>query len=250
MTLPTDYANLQAWYDASQHSGSDTDPVSTATDYGGAANHANAAGAERPLYRTNIFPTGKPAFDFDGSDDVLTMPGTVSTYTNAGAACSVFMAVIVGAYRTEGANWYNNEGILGDISNGHFNVLMRSTNPYLEAANYDGSTTALVDVTSPAAGTAFVYHMRTDSTNLYASVNGGTEVSAASGASSGIAGTMVLGRGISGLGGFFIGKIGEVFIYSAARSAGEVTALNQYLRDKWIAAYTGVPRSQPNVYRM
>ena len=71
--LPSDLTGLMLWYDASQESFSDNDPVGTWTDWSGNGSHATqATTGSKPTFKTNII-NGKPALYFT-TDDYLTIP--------------------------------------------------------------------------------------------------------------------------------------------------------------------------------
>jgi hypothetical protein len=68
---PTDVANCEMWLAADNLSGlNDGDPVSTWADASGNNRDGVVAGANRPVYKTNIL-NGKPVVRFDGVDDYM-----------------------------------------------------------------------------------------------------------------------------------------------------------------------------------
>jgi hypothetical protein len=75
---PDDLSHLQFWFDASQESFGNNDPVGTMTDWGPSGNHGGAAGTERPTFLINQI-NGLPAFDFDGTNDEIALSGTIAT---------------------------------------------------------------------------------------------------------------------------------------------------------------------------
>lgn len=83
---PTDIANLEAWYSAEAVTGlSDNTSVATWNDISGNARHATgvAIGANKPLYRTTLGPSGGAAIQFDGSG-YFTLPSAVFSGATAG----------------------------------------------------------------------------------------------------------------------------------------------------------------------
>lgn len=67
---PDALSGLAYWWRSDDLVLSDTDPVSTWTDRVAGVPFTQSSTA-RPIYKTNIFPTGKPAVRFDGTDDYL-----------------------------------------------------------------------------------------------------------------------------------------------------------------------------------
>jgi hypothetical protein len=233
MTLPTDYANLQGWWDASQEVYANNDPVGSATDWSGNARHATHTGANRPTFKTSII-NGLPVFDFDGTDDYLQIGSAAAYVTDT--AYSVFAVFIADTIGTDSVNYYEDDAIIAGQD--YFGVHFRSTGPKIIAYNNDGSVDGVE--TTIATGTAYVYHQRHESNVLYASLNGGSETSTASGTTATLGGDFYIGRnGSSGQYADF--KLGELFIYSVARTTGEISALNTYLYNKWLVVASSQP---------
>lgn len=75
-------SGLKMWLDADAMSLNNNDPVASWTDQSGNNNHAvQDTASYRPLFKTNIL-NGKPAIVFDGSNDYLTIDGTMVVNTN------------------------------------------------------------------------------------------------------------------------------------------------------------------------
>jgi hypothetical protein len=238
MALPTDYANLTGWWDVSQESFANNDPVAALNDLVATNDFVQATEANKPLYKTNIFPTGLPGLDFDGSNDVMT--NTDINVFLAAATYSAFVVVWIDVINTANGDAYLNDAVYAD-SNGHMGLHLHSTTPNAELYSYDG---AFKEAATPVStGVAQVIHTRHESGNIYISVNGGTEASVAAGDMTNTAGNFKLGQGAGS--GYFDGKIGEFFIYDVARSTGEIAALITYLSEKWITVAGSAPMVRP-----
>lgn len=232
MVAPTDYGNLTGWWDISQESFSNNDPVQTFNDINGTRDFTQATLGNRPLYKTSIFPTGLPGLDFDGTNDTM-ISNDIDTFLSA-STYSAFVVVWIDVINTTNSDAYLNDAIYGD-TNGHMGLHLHGTTPNAELYSYDGAFKELsIAITT---GAAHVIHTRHESGNIYISVDGGSESSLAAGNMTNIAGNFKIGQGNSS-GGFLDGKIGEFFIYDAARSSGEITALINYLMAKWVTAGT------------
>ena len=233
MTAPTDYADLELWFDASQESFANNDPVTVITDRS-ANGYNTTAAVGTPLFKTGVFPLGGPAFDLDGTDDYFTL-GSLGAFITA-SAFTFFAVIIVDAIDTDhSVNMYQNDCLIGVSSSVCAFGSMRSTGPVIGAYIYDVHAPVTIAYSTP-----YVMMNRLDGGSIYTSINGGTEASVVSG-DSGTTGDVYLGR--ASVANYFNGQVGELFIYSSVRSTGEITALNTYLSEKWIsaAAPTGPP---------
>lgn len=73
---------LRMWLDANAMALNNNDPVSSWTDLSGNNKHAvQDTASYRPLFKTNVL-NGKPAVVFDGSNDYLTIDGSMVANTN------------------------------------------------------------------------------------------------------------------------------------------------------------------------
>ena len=228
MTLPTDYAGLTLWLDATQDSFSDGDPVGTWTDRSGNSRNFTGVTTARPTFKTNIFGS-KPALMFDGND-VLSIAALSNTIVpkSASSTFAVFKAI---TFPTDATPVYNNGAILGD-ADGFFSLNIAGTTNGIGAYTHDPQF-EVVQSAGIALDTMYVAHMRHDSVNLVVSLDG-VETSTPCAARDGNNVAVEIGGSYST---FFINAyIAELFCYSAARSAPEVAALITYLDEKWSGA--------------
>lgn len=249
MTLPTDYAGLTGWYDASQESYANNDPVDTWTDRSGNANHFTSSLTARPTFKTGLFPLGGSALDFDGSDDQLSAAGSVGTFISASAMTAFFVFIVDTISTNDTTTYYTNQAIFASSGGGIQIPYFRSAGPVVGAYNYDPAAPDAVEVAVTAAA-AHVVMVRHEAGSLYISIDGGSESSVASGDSA-TSGDPRFGVNVVST--YFDGKLAELFFYNVALATGEIAALNTYLSTKWITAadtYTGFPRPQQAVYRM
>lgn len=231
MALPTDYANLSGWWDASQESFANNDPVGTITDKSGNSRNLTGAGAARPTFKTAMFPRGGSGFDFDGTDDAVTSAATFETFAPAAAYSFAFL-FIANTIGTANANSYDNDAVFCE-TNGNCSLYLHSTTPTAGLGHWDGADKKQTQTI--VTGTACVITGRYDGTNIYIAKDGGAEASTAAGTRS--AGGFFLRFGANYNSAQFADiTIAEGFFYSVARTAGEMATMASYLTGKWISA--------------
>lgn len=232
MAVPTDYAGLQGWWDASQESFANNDPVGTFTDRSGNSRNLTSTLTARPTFKTSMFPLGGSGIDFDGTDDKLASAADFTVFTST-TAYTAFVVVTPNTIGTAAAAYYDNDAVWTE-QNGNAALAFHSTTPTVLAGNWDGSADSVSKTV--AAGTSYVVMVRHESSNLYISIDGGAESSVASGTTaSGANFKLQLGANYANAA-FADITIGELFIYNVALTTSEISALNDYLRNKWIAA--------------
>ena len=242
------------WVNGGAHTGTPADgnavqAWSRETD--GSLTPAHAAynsGTTAPAYRSGTPLMLLPCLDFDGTNDEMRIVGdaTVTDYRNDGLIFAASGKTIIVAFYAESITLTGGtdscHSIIGNDS-GYFNLYCRDEagTKKLKFFNYDG-TVNNVDQTI-TAGTTVVACARHDGTNVYLSVDGGSESSTASGASATWPNMSVwIGRANGGPG-FFDGRIGEIACYNAALTGTGLTDAIAYFRSKWQGVGGGAPDS-------
>jgi hypothetical protein len=166
-------------------------------------------------------PNSIACADFDGSSDYLVTTDLARYFLSFNSAMMVVsgifdtLTIALASFRSEGHP-------MTCLSDGTM-LINAFSNNNVYGAHYDGSGPP-VDNASAAisATTAYVFTLRHSGGNIYLSVNGGTEVSAASGTITSLASTLNLGyRG----NGFLDGKIFEAVTFSTPPSTADIATL-------------------------
>jgi hypothetical protein len=201
------------------------------------AHAAYAAAGRTPLYRSGTPLMMLPCLDFDGTDDELRVVGdaTRASYLNTGEfmgdqAKTILVAFWAEAVTSTSADPSELHAVVGTSGDCNLSLKDVAGTPTLQFNNHDGSWDTVSKTV--ATGTTVVACARHDTSNIYLSVDGGSESSTASGATSGwpIA-ELRVGRGGGSV--FFNGRVGEIAIYSAALTGTDLTAAIAYFRLKW-----------------
>lgn len=224
ITNPNDFASTQVWLDAQQHSASNDDPVSTATDYHtGGGNDFTGASDVRPLYKTNIH-NGHPIFRFDGTDDVLSK------------AMSIAQPLTVGLFLAKRSTGFAvNRGII--CGTGFGGLIYAEADSPERWALYSGT------------GSVFDGNIDTSFHTIIAVFNGASSLIRVDGSETtgnpGIVGyvtPITIGSNTDSPSGTYSDvDVGEVVICNAALSAGNITDLEAYFTAHWAAAATAKP---------
>jgi len=199
------------------------DPVGSWLDQSG-NNHdvSQAAAALRPLKYTGQV-NGKPALTFDGNDDRFsTGPAFNTIFTNA--AKSIYVVCNPTSFNTDAATLYQNELVTGQSAAYWAFPYFRSTGPVAGHYNHDGAPDGVT--TSTATGWQIV-HGRHNGTNIYISMNGAAEASAASGNTTNMTGSFVVGYLIGT--GYFTGQVARILCYNAVHDAAQKAQNLAYL---------------------
>jgi hypothetical protein len=183
--------------------------------------------------------------DFNGSnemyvlwDDTGVTAQLLSAILGAGAK-TLIAAIYVKGVTSNAAGAWNNEAIFCDQVTGKgtfFGLHLRNTGSGYKiiAYNWGGSENKVeLDI---LLNTSYVVTLRHDGTNLYISLNGGSESSVASTNTTDMTGACVLARSIPAFPIFFNGRIGEIAFYNAALTGTNLTDANSYFTSKWLAA--------------
>lgn len=199
----------------------------------------NASGTA-PLWDQSSPALPLPDLLFDGSNDnmiLTTRTGTTfAPISNLlGTAGKTFLVAfqVHAASLNSGNPWLNH--VIMQDSNEFFGLLVRKSGSgpdvyQLQFYNWDGNAD-LVEIPI-TLDTSYVACYRHDGTNLFGSINGGSESSVASG-------TTTNGGGAMRVGGFptdrfFNGSIGEMLCYNVALTGGALTDAVSYMTDKWL----------------
>jgi len=194
--------------------------------------------ATAPAFRSSSPLMLDSCLDFDGSDDVL-----VATTQNGGAAkalsqfisSSAFTAIVAfyaeSITNTDGSAPYNNHAVIAD-NGGFWGIHLRdaSGQKKVQCYNWDGNAD-FVEL-NINTGESVVIMFRHEGGNLFASVNGGSESSAASGNTSTLTGQLKVGDVLSK----FNGRIGEFAIWNAALTGTDLADAISYFTSKWLAS--------------
>lgn len=200
--------------------------VSQWDDQSGNGNNFTASSTAQPAFSSSDAAFGsRPVLTWDGSNDVMTGPALSAFVANN--AYTVFAVVNVTTIHTSTVNFELNDAIVGE-SGGLFALYLRST-PTIGIYNWDGNRDTAA--TSISTATTFIVTARHASGSLGIRINEGSETTAASGNTTGLTGTVTLGKSSSTQ--FYGGKISEVIILNSW--PGEVVAhtCRQYLSDKY-----------------
>lgn len=186
-----------------------------------------------PKYRTNV-KNGLPCVVFDAASLQHLLGDIELGDIITDAAFTLFVVMCVDTYNSTSTLPQSCEGpIIGyDVSGGlRWGVTLRATGPQIKGTNYDG-TRDTAAMTGPAAGTWVIAELRHSGGNIYISINGGTETSAASGNATNLADFVYLGKTPS-IPKYFSGKIAEIINAPSALSSGDRATIRDYLNKKW-----------------
>jgi len=154
---------------------------------GGVAALSQSTVAYRPTI-TTAGPTGAQCLNFDGIDDCL-FGSAISNYI-AAASGLIVISFIADVIDASNVTVYANEGLMGD-SGGFMGLFTKAGPDAVHFYNYDGTTDT---VSTPVTeSVAYVAEWRHEGGVGYVRINGGTEVSIASGNTSGLTGLLGIG---------------------------------------------------------
>lgn len=175
---------------------------------------------------------------FDGSNDVFTIQNRTATGTTFVAGLiTQSLATIAISFKAvdislNSATSYQNHGLIAD-ADGFMGIYIRDDSGTFRAYgyNWDGNEDAPNATFSGETDEHYAIY-RHDGTNVYISVDGGSESSAASGANSdNLNQAWLIGKGFGSTP--FNVHIGEIAIYNAALTGADLTALNARFA-RWI----------------
>ena len=200
---------------------------------GGTVDFTQGTDANRPLSGRLVNGCASPDF-VPGSSTQMTSTKKVTDVATATSSC-VLCVVDIDAIPTaiSGVNWYNADGIIGD-SGAYWGIALGTVGGVPKAAV--GTASPGVMVTATISTGRRLIQGRLAGGTLYMRVDGGAESSAASGGYSNILGSLVIGRGYTGGGGFLDGALATLIAIDPAPTDVELAALRSYLSSKY-----GVP---------
>lgn len=231
------------WVDGGSHTGTPGDGSAVqawSRETDGSVNPAHAAyqtGTTAPVYRSSTPLMALPCLDFDGSDDYMVVVGNATVNDNLGAnnfvglsAKTILLAAYFETIASTQTAAQDNDGVIGGAS--HFGIFVKDSGGTKKVmwTAYDGAWGDVVEQTI-TTGTTVVICARHDGTNLYLSVDGGSESSIANGATSAEASAITIGRATGGT--RMNGRIGEIAVYNAALTGANLTDAIAYFRQKW-----------------
>jgi hypothetical protein len=232
------------WVNGGPHTGTPADNGAVqvwSAEADGSVSPANAAyptSGREPAYRSGTPLMLLPCLDFDGTDDELRTVNnaSISDYLNSGSflgdqAKTIIVAFYAESITSSNADPVENHSIIGGSESFVLSCKSVSGTPKVQFCNNDAGWDTIEQTI--AATTTVVACARHDATNIYLSVDGGSETSAASGATSGWPNTYI-NIGKAGGGAVrFNGRIGEIALYNAALTGSDLTDAIAYFRLKW-----------------
>ena len=210
------------------------------TPYWDDVEHADIVAAETsaaPEWRSGTPLMLLPCLDFDGAGDFYTLANNDNTAAKAlsalitNSAFTIMVSVYVDAIATNAANPYDNDAIIAD-NGGFFGIHLKTGNAVFY--NWDGNADSIVLPISLA--TSYVLMFRHEGGNIYASLNGGAESSAASGNTSDVSNTVRIGKNNGSGNKFFNGRMGEIAVWNVALTGSDLTDAHAYFAAKWLEA--------------
>jgi hypothetical protein len=195
------------------------------------------AGTE-PLYVADGIKAGLGSVEFDGFNDYLhtiadasTTDAAMSNFFAAGAK-SMYLAIWLTGNGSNDATVYNNNGIVIDVGT-YFGLLAKTVTGVtaLHAYNWDGNADSVSVAVSQ--GVLLIVSIRHNGTTLKLRVNGGTEVSVASGNTQNITNALEIGRSNNGSARYQAMRIGEMILYNTSHSDGDRDLNEAYLTGRW-----------------
>jgi len=149
-------------------------------------------------------------------------------------AKTLLLSVRFLAASTNNAALYDNKSPVGD-DGGYFGVPLKSNAGVhtLYPYNWDGDEDGNSSGQTVSLDTNYIVSVRHDATNIYLGINGGTETSEASGATSDMTANLVFGQWY---GGFMNFEMGEIATYNAAITGSALSDTIQAMYDDWVVA--------------
>lgn len=186
--------------------------VSTLFDQSGNSRNLTAGVGVRPAVATQ---GGITVADFTPNTHALSTSVQMSNFITASAGYMVFVLRMDAQVSTQSVI-FRDSGVITQVD-----VLTSSSQ--MRAYNDDGTgDVAAGTATAVSPPNTYVFEWRHEGGNIYARLNGGTEVSAASGNSSALTGSFSISRVATAS---FDGKLFEAYIWSTVPSSGDRTAI-------------------------
>ncbi len=136
------------------------------------AGDSDTRDATESLFAPDVSISPPDIADFNGTDQFLTLDGTVGDYLDA-TAYSGWALVFIDAIDTDSGTFYLNDHIFADDTGGYFGVCLQSTGPtvtayHLDAVTYQGASTTC------ATGAWTLIQWRYDGTDVGVRVDSGS----------------------------------------------------------------------------
>lgn len=236
---PASISGITAWWDASDASTlfdtvdngaavSADGAVARMEDKTGNNRHFKASTVgTRPIRKTAV-QNGRDAIRFDGSNDRM-FSSVEFGDAFASTASTCFIVAKATAVTTNNALIYENEVVLSENGGLHSWFVVKSDDTVATSGfDSDDRVASLTYV----PGSWIVLTSWHDGSNLFASINGGTSVSAALGTRTSTTFSLNLGADYSQAY-FFNGDVGEILAYNQALSSENRSAVESALMTKW-----------------
>jgi len=234
---PPQVSGLVAWFDASDPSSVQGNPVTQWTDKSGVGNSATATTG--PAYTRD--PQGRPCMSFTGTqwfESTATVPATTHsliavhapTYTNGSNGSGGALGGNSSLFRFQtGANYI----VFPYYANG--------PHGYITSFGLGVGDTTLVD--NSVAGTASIINANIAPTVQYTYKNGTQQATEATTLTSGTSPALTIGRYSAGLNEYYQGYVYEMIVYSTNLTTTQRQSIEGYLGWKW-----GLQASLSNVH--
>ena len=224
---PPQVSGLVAWFDASDPSSVQGNPVTQWTDKSGSGNSALATTG--PSYTRD--PQGRPCMSFTGTQ-WLESPATVPGTTHS------LIAVHAPTYinGSNGSGTYGGNSSLfrfQSIVNSYivFPYYVNGPRGYITSFGLGAGDTTLLD--NSVAGTASIINANIAPTSQIIYKNGTQQASQATTLTSGTSPTLTIGRYTPGLFEYYQGYVYEMIVYSASLTQTQRQSIEGYLGWKW-----------------
>ena len=224
---PPQVSGLVAWFDASDPSSVQGNPVTQWTDKSGSNNSALATTG--PSYTRD--PQGRPCMSFTGTQ-WLESPATVPGTTHS------LIAVHAPTYinGSNGSGTYGGNSSLfrfQSIVNSYivFPYYVNGPRGYITSFGLGAGDTTLLD--NSVAGTASIINANIAPTSQIIYKNGTQQASQATTLTSGTSPTLTIGRYTPGLFEYYQGYVYEMIVYSASLTTTQRQNIEGYLGWKW-----------------
>lgn len=207
--------------------------VSRWADQSGRGNDFTASGTAQPAYTAiDSAVANRPSLTWDGTNNVMTGPALSSLVT--ATDYTIFAVFVAEAIDTNTATIEQNDAIISDGdggAGGFFGIHLRST-PNVNVYNWDGSRDFAAAAIS--TNTATIVTARHGAGTLGVRVNGGAEVTTASGTTTTLTHAVALGRGWSNA--FFKGRLAQLIILNTWPGEGVASQFRTYLSNSYLLA--------------
>jgi hypothetical protein len=203
--------------------------------------HAAYEGSGGPAYRSVTPLMLLPCLDFGASAMSMVDNTGINSYRNSSdfvstTAKTIILAAYFEAIASTATDAYDNEGVIG--GNAWFGMFVKNDGGQRKVlwTAYDGAWGDVAEQNISLA-TTHIICARHDGTNLYLSVDGGSEHTVANGTTSNNAGEFRIARSIGSLASNV--RIGEIAVYNSALTGTPLSDAKAYFAAKWQGAGGG-----------